>query len=360
MKHTFLRKGSFLLAVIMVLSAVIMMGGCANKNEYKSFDYFVMDTYVTIRLANAGDEGVLTDEYLKEVADNCAAILAEVDGLISCHNEASDISALNSNISVMVGADESLIALLKTADKVTRLTDRAFDYTLGSLTELWNVKGGGPVPAESDISYALAHTGADKFKFKGTTIEKLDKNVKIDLGGIGKGHATQLILEYLATTDVKYGIVSLDGNIGVYGTESRGETYKIGISDPDGNGVIGHFYLSSGFISVSGDNASFFEADGVRYHHILDAKTGYPADSGIRSVAVYSTNGATADALSTALYVMGVDKTMELYANGEFTFEAVFVTDDGRVITTPGLDNDTFKMTSVKYKHETAELSTKD
>ncbi|MBE6617039.1 MAG: FAD:protein FMN transferase [Ruminococcaceae bacterium] len=360
MKHTFLRKGSLVLALVMVLSAMLSFVGCASKDEYKDFDYFVMDTYVTIRLANAGDDGKLTDEYLAEVADNCAAILAEVDGVISAHNDASDISAFNSDVSVMVGADESLLPLLKTADKITRLTDRAFDYTLGALIELWNVNGGGPVPSESDISYALSHTGADKLKFKGNTIEKIDKNLKIDLGGIGKGHATQLILEYLATTDVKYGIVSLGGNIGVYGAKPDGQTYKIGIRDPEGSGVIGHLYLTSGFVSVSGDYERFFEVDGVRYHHILDAKTGYPADSGIRSVAVYSTNGATADALSTALFVMGVERTMELYESGEITFEAVFVTDDGKVITTPGLSDDVFKMSSVKYKHETAELSTKD
>ena len=360
MKHTFLRKGSFVLAIIMVLSAVLTFGGCAAKTEYKDFDYFVMDTYVTIRLANEGDDGKLTDAYLKEVADNCAAILAEVDGVISCHNDASDISAFNSDISVLMGADESLLSLLKTADKITSLTSRAFDYTLGVLTELWNVNGGGPVPSESDISYALSHTGADKLKFKGDAIEKIDKNLKIDLGGIGKGHATQLILEYLATTDVKCGIVSLGGNIGVYGAKPNGQTYKIGISDPDGSGMIGHLYLTSGFVSVSSDSERFFETDGVRYHHILDPKTGYPADSGIRSVAVYSTNGATADALSTALFVMGVEETMKLYESGEITFEAVFVTDDGKVITTPGLGSDTFVMASIKYKHEIAESTAKE
>lgn len=360
MKHTFLRKGSFVLALLLLFSSVIMLGGCGKKDEYKDFDYFVMDTYVTIRLAKDGDDGKLSDEYLAEVADKCAAILAEVDGVISSYNEASDISALNSDINIMVGADMSLMPLLQIADKITRLTDRAFDYTLGTLTNLWNVNGGGPVPSESDISYALAHTGADKFKFKGNSIEKIDKNAKIDLGGIGKGHATQLILEYLATTDVKYGIVSLGGNIGVYGAKPGNNTYKIGIRDPESDsGVIGHLYLTSGFVSVSGDYERFFEIDGVRYHHILDAATGYPANSGVKSVAVYSTNGATADALSTALFVMGVDEAMNLYESGELTFEAVFVTDDGRVITTPGLDG-TFKMASIKYKYENAKITTKD
>ncbi len=354
MKHSFTRKLSFVLAIVTVLSSCMMLfSGCGRKNEYKDFDYFVMDTYVTIRLATKGENGKLSDEYLREVADGCADILSELDGILSCHNEASQVYALNSNISMMLQADATLISALQAADRISKITNGAYDYALGTLTELWNVTDGGPVPSSADINYAAIHSGSDKFKISGSTIEKLDKMAKIDLGGIGKGYAAQEILKYLETTDVKYGIISLGGNVGVYGEKPKSETYKIGIRDPESaDKVIGYMYLTSGFVSVSGDYERYFEEDGVRYHHIIDKTTGYPADSGIRSVAVHTTNGASADALSTALFVMGVEGALELYNDGEIKFEAVFVTDDGRVITTPGLDEKTFQLTSSSYKLE--------
>lgn len=356
MKNSFIRKLSFVLAVITVISAcMISFSGCGKKNEYKDFDYFVMDTYVTIRLAVQGTDGKLTDEYLNEVADNCASILTELDGILSCHNEASQVYALNSNINMMLQASDTLISVLQAAEKITTLTDGAYDYALGTLTELWNVSDGGPVPSPSDINYATIHSGADKFKISGNTIEKLDGMAKIDLGGIGKGYAAQEILKYLETTDVEYGIISIGGNVGVYGEKPKDETYKIGIRDPQSaDKVIGYMYVSSGFVSVSGDYERFFEEDGVRYHHIISGESGYPVESGLHSVAVHTANGASADALSTALFVMGAEASMELYRSGEIEFEAVFITDDGRVITTPGLDSKAFQLTSVGYKLEKA------
>ena len=233
--------------------------------------------------------------------------------------------------------------------RLSSLTGGAFDYTLGNLTELWNITGGGPrgdstPPAQHEIDAALSHCGRDKIKITGDRISKLDVNVKIDFGGIGKGMAAQQLLEYLSTTDVEYGLVSIGGNIGVFGEKPEYGNYKIGIRDPiDTSGVIGYCYIGSGFVSVSGDYERYFESDGVRYHHILDPKTGYPAESGVHSVAVIASNGAAADALSTALFVMGVDKSLEFYSEGSLSFEAIFVTDSGEIVTTPGISEDMFE-----------------
>ena len=114
--------------------------------------------------------------------------------------------------------------------------------------------------------------------------------------------------------------------------------------------IVGYLYIPSGFVSVSGDYERFFRQDGVVYHHILDPETGWPADTGISSVAVHTTNGASADALSTALFVMGLEEGMALYESGKIQFEAVFITADNRIIVTPGLLEDgRFEMTSKEY-----------
>ena len=344
---------SLILIAATVICAAASMWSCSKKSEYKDYSYFVMDTVVTFRLSTEGKDGPLSDEYLDKVAEECAEILTKIDGLISMHNENSDVYALNSAISMMVGANEELVSLLKTAEWVSEITDGAFDYTLGALTELWNINGGGPKPSPSDITYARTHTGTDKFRINGTTIAKTDQIAKIDLGGIGKGYATQAILQHLSSTDVLCAVISVGGNIGVYGEKPDHTLYRVGLRDPlDESGVAGYLILESGFVSVSGDYERYIESDGVRYHHIIDSQTGYPASSGLHSVAVTSYNGAITDALSTALFVMGTEKAMELYKSRTVDFEAVFITVDGEILLTPGLADGLFEKASSGYRLE--------
>lgn len=326
--------------VLAVLCLSSVLSSCSNDGgEYAEYFYFIMDTYVTIKLARETENGSLSEEYLDDVAQSCSDILVNIDESISAHNENSDVYRLNSDHDYILSADDSVTSLLETAEKVASLTDGAYDYTLGTLTELWDVTENTAPPSEVKVNEALAHCGRDKIKLSGSRISKLDVGVKVDFGGIGKGMAAQQLLEYLDTTDVEYGLVSVGGNIGVFGKKSDGEDYKIGIRNPrKTDDVIGYCYIASGFVSVSGDYERYFEYDGKRYHHIIDPKTGYPAESGVASVAVISPNGAAADALSTALFVMGVDKSMELYENESIAFEAIFVTTDGEIITTPGLE----------------------
>lgn len=351
MKHPIRRCLTFLLSLLLLALTMTTVGCSSSVEEYRDFTYFAMDTYVTLRLARKDANGKpLSDEYLAVTAAQCSAILDGIEGVISAHDPKSDLYALNSGISKMLRADERLVSMLDIADKIANLTDGAYDYTLGTLTELWNVAGGGPVPTEKEIEKALSHTGRDKVTIDGSTITKIDKESKIDFGGIGKGAAAQAVLEYLNTTDVPYGIVSIGGNIGVYGKKPEYSNYKIGIRDPDTTDtVLGYYYLPSGFLSVSGDYERFFEENGVRYHHILDGKTGAPADSGLRCVAVHSANGSAADALSTALFVMGVEESLALYEEGKLSFEAIFVTDMGEIITTPGITADHLEITADGY-----------
>lgn len=338
MRVSGLKKLVSVFLAVLCLSSVL--SSCSNDSgEYAEYFYFIMDTYVTIKLARENEGGSLSEEYLDDVAQSCSEILVNIDESISAHNENSDVYRLNSDHDYILSADESVTSLLETAEKVASLTDGAYDYTLGTLTELWNVTENTVPPSEVKVNEALSHCGRDKIKLSGSRISKLDVGVKIDFGGIGKGMAAQQLLEYLDTTEVEYGLVSVGGNIGVFGKKSDGDDYKIGIRNPrETDDVIGYCYISSGFVSVSGDYERYFEYNGKRYHHIINPTTGYPAESGVASVAVISPNGAAADALSTALFVMGVEKSMELYESESIAFEAIFVTTDGEVVTTPGLE----------------------
>ena len=340
------RKSAVFLAVLFLLSLLLSSCGEADfTGTYADSRFFAMDTVVTVRLSQDGNSADL----LKDAAARCEDRLRELDRLYSVHDEESPLYHLNHSADPLTNADSRLVSLLHTADALSRFTNGAFDDTLGALSKLWNIPGGGPVPSGDAIRETLAHTGAACFTVTDDGVVRNDPCAMLDLGGIAKGAATEELVSLLRDCGIGHGLVSVGGNIGVFGEKETGDPFKIGVRDPDDpDGVIGYLYLTSGFVSVSGDYERYFEQDGVRYHHILDSRTGYPADSGLRSAAVFSENGAEADALSTALFVLGYDGAMERYADGGYPFEAVFILDNHHVRVTPGLA-DLFELTADGY-----------
>lgn len=313
--------------IALIFPVLLLFSGCSGTvGEYRDSTFFAMDTYITVRLATAG----VTEEQLGEAAAECERIVRELESVLSAHDPESELYALNHSNTEFTEISDVLEDVLATVYGIHGITGGAYDCTLGGLAELWNITGGGPVPAKEDIDAVLAHTGYDKITLdeRRNTVMRPDTDVQIDLGGIGKGAAADRLIRYLEETDIPYGFVSVGGTIGVFGDKPDGTPYKIGIRDPDDpNAVVGYLLIDEGFVAVSGDYERYFDEDGVRYHHIFDPSTGYPADSGLRSAAVYALNGAEADALSTALFVMGTDAALELYEN-HGGFEAVLVSDD--------------------------------
>lgn len=342
-------KRKRILPCFLFLFLFISLTGCSSgeNSVYRDTVFLGMDTYITLRLPNDG----IPDTRMESIAADCRDIVSELEGKLSCHDPKSEVSALNSDVQLLFDADETFLAVWQTATQIAEKTGGAYDPTLGALTELWNINGGGPVPPTAAVAESLRHVGMEHFSIDGTTVTKNDPLAKLDLGGIAKGYALQSILSYLHTTEIPYGIVSMGGNIGVYGDKPDGTAYKIGIKDPkDTSSVLGYLSIRNGFVSVSGSYERYFVENGCVYHHIIDPETGYPAESGLQSVVVYTQNGAAADALSTALFVMGAEEGMAFYDTGKVSFEAIFVSNENEVTLTKGLsDSGTFLLTADSY-----------
>lgn len=350
-----------IIAIILSLVLSVSFFSCSGdkSTDLTTRDYIAMDTIFSIRVGNIPDNTGSAAIDTKSVLDGCEKLTEEIELVLSATMPESEVYSFNSGVNALFDADPILTEVMETAFRISEITDSAYDPTIGALTSLWNVKGGGPVPTENEIGTALAASGAKYIEIKDNSIYKSNPAVKLDFGGIGKGYATQRLAEYLFEEGIPYGIISAGRNVGVFGEKPDGSPFKIGIADPrNTEGVVGYLYTESGFISVAGDYEQYFEADGVRYHHIMDPATGYPSDSGLSSVAVISQNGTAADALSTALMVMGYDKGIEFYRSDEMPFEAVFIFSNGAVKLTDGLSDGRFEFSKTYDPDATVILTT--
>lgn len=322
--RTFILKAG--LTIIVLLSA--LMTACGGET-YTEKNLFYMDTVINIRIPETQSSELVIaecEELIKDIEKDLSKTLAD-----------SEVSAFNSSSSGIALSD-STAQLVSLSLDVSRNTGGAFDITCASLSDLWDIKNESPeIPDAALIDGALEITGYEKLSLEGNLLSKADEAVAIDLGGIGKGYALGVVCEHLADIGVTHGTVSFGGNVGLIGEKPDGTEWKVGVKDPfNTENIIGTLTLEGGYVAVSGDYERYFELDGVRYHHILDPHTGYPASSGVHSVAVVCDDPALGDALSTALFVMGYEKSVGLYESCVYTFEAVFVTDEG-VKTTEGI-----------------------
>lgn len=330
MKKSVLR----VLCLLLCLAFVMPFASC-QKDEKQEKNFFLMDTPITVTL--------YTDKKTAEPIFNaCRNLLRELDALWSRTQTDSDVGCFNASNGAH-DLDPRTAALIAQAMDVATKTSGAFDITVAPLVNLWQAsEERETLPTNAELQNALSLVGTDRICLIDHTLTKTDKDVQIDLGGIGKGAAISALISYLESCDgVRGGLVSFGSNVAVFGTKPDEKPYRIAIKNPKTEGgYAGVLNLKAGqILSVSGDYERYYTVNGESYHHILDPETGYPAQSGLCSVAVICSDGALADALSTALFVMGEENARAFYESQVYDFEAVFIDQSGKVTTTAGLAN---------------------
>lgn len=316
MKFQHTAAAAFLLALLLC--------GCAAKQAKAEF--YAMDTVMQITAYGAGAQ---------EAVQAAQAEVYRLDALLSCRSESTELARCNAGQSKLSAETARLV---ESALVLAAQTDGAYDPTLGVLTAAWGFDSGTyRVPDEAERAEALTHCGTEKVTIKGNDVYLTD-GVQLDLGGIGKGYAASRVRKIMEESGVSSAIVSLGGNVCAIGAKPDGSDWQIGLQDP--RNTAQYFAVVSvrdTSVVTSGGYQRYFEQNGVRYHHILDAATGAPAESGLLSVSVVCADDTMADALSTALYVMGLERGMEFWRFGGAEFEAVWMTDSGAVWITSGL-----------------------
>ena len=318
---------------------IISYTGCGNKTEPVSKDSYYMDTVCTITIYDMEN---MSDENALGVIDEAFSLCADYEDMISVTRENSDIYKINHAGGKPVECDPHTIAVVKMGIEAGERSGGAFDITIGKVTDLWDFQGENPsVPDKEKIEESLKDVNFRQIKINGNTITMEDPEGEINLGGIGKGYIADRAADLLKEKGVTSAIVNFGGNIVVVG-DKMGEPFKIGVELPysDRSEIAGYVEASDATLVTSGIYERYFEEDGVKYHHILDVETGYPADTDVVSVTIIAPFGysGVSDGLSTTCLLLGSEKGMELIENFEGV-EAVFQTKDGKLLKTKGVDN---------------------
>ena len=314
--------------------ALSLLVGCAPAPAQAApmweSTFFAMDTVMNVRIYAGGSEALLP------AAEDR---VRELEALLSVTDPDSEIYALNRDGSAALSGDAA--GLLAGALELCGRTGGALDVTIYPVLRAWGFTTGEyAVPDGKTVGELLARVDYTQVALDETAgTVSLPAGVEIDLGSVAKGYAGDVLTGLLKVHGVESALLDLGGNIQAVGARPDGTPWRIGIRDPEGDGNIGVVTVIGRAVVTSGGYERYFEEDGVRYWHILDPETGAPARSGLASVTVIGDSGLLCDALSTALFVMGLDRALEHW-RAHRDFEAVFVGEDGSVTVTAGLEND--------------------
>ena len=327
-------SNSVAILLILMLLMLIYVGYRAVAARYSGVSEisYAMGTVFEIKVNGKNSSG-----HVKAALDK----VREISEQINYYRDNSEISAINNMAGISaVAVSHDTFDIIDKALRVCRQTGGAFDITIGPLVDIWNFnsKNHPDIPAGNELIYAqhLVNYGNVLINPQNETVKLLYPGMKIDLGAAGKGYAISKARSILVERGVKSAIISAGSSIAVIG-DNKGRPWRIGIKDPrHPDETVGVVALNGGqAVSTSGDYERYFEIGGKRFHHILNPNTGMPADE-CRSVTIISDDASQTDMLSTAVFVMGPKRGLDL-VNSFKNVYTVIIDRQGSVITSPGL-----------------------
>ncbi|AZR72602.1 hypothetical protein BBF96_03890 [Anoxybacter fermentans] len=335
------------IAVIFILIFSLILAGCGKKSsEYElsvTRTSFIMGTLVTVKVYGP-DRAKIADEVLAE--------LKRIEELMSINITESEVNEINSNAGVKpVKVSEDTFKVIKLAKEYAEMTNGLFDPSVGPLVQLWGIgTRHKKVPTKEELAEVLPLINYKNIILdeKNQTVYLSRPGMMIDVGGIAKGYAADLAIDIFKKHKVKSGYVNIGGNVMVYGKKPDKSLWRIGIQDPRAprDDLMAVISLENQAVVTSGDYERYFIENGIRYHHILNPKTGYPARTGLISATVIGDSSFHADALSTSVFLLGPEKGMALAK--KMGYEVMVITDDKKVLMSEGIE-DKMKIINEEY-----------
>ncbi|NLJ98668.1 MAG: FAD:protein FMN transferase [Tissierellia bacterium] len=329
---------AFVLAII-ILS--IFISGCESNNnkEPLSKTEFLMDTVINLKIYDKQD---------KKALDEAIDRLKEIESRMSSHIESSDVRQINDNAGIKpVKVHDDVYHVIEQAKHFAEISHGAYEPTIGPLVDLWNITGidekeRDSIPTEEEIKEKLELVDYNDLEImEDNKIYLNRKGMKLDLGGIAKGYAADEVKRIFKEHGINSAIIDLGGNVYALGNKANDESWRIGIQDPfdiTGN-YLGILNVKDKSIVTSGDYERYFKYKGKKYHHIIDSKTGYPSENEVAGISIISDKSIDGDALSTALFVLGIEDGIQLLNQLE-NVEGIFIDKKEEVIIPKILEKD--------------------
>ena len=318
---------------------IFFISGCGKKEHSKV--EFLMDTVVEIKVHHKRKAEV------EEAINSSMEEMRRVEQKMSCFFPGSEVSRINKEAFLgrrktsllaedWIPVSDELFSLLEESVLLSKLTKGCFDITISPLWKIWKFKGEDlEVPSKGEIERVLKLVAYKNMILQNRKISFAKKGMGIDLGGIAKGYAVDAAVRVLKKKNIKSAMVNAGGDMYVLGRK-QGKPWRIGIRHPRREGeILGTIEVEDKAIVTSGDYERFFFSGGKRYHHIINPKTGYPADE-CQSVTIVAKETTFADGLATGIFVLGPKEGMALIENLEGV-EGVIVNKEGDVSASSGL-----------------------
>ena len=336
--------------IIIALVATLFLGFRFMSRDSKSDEdmvtktNYIMGTVMNISIYDKVDEKIFEDSF---------DIIRNIEKKMSLNIDDSEINNLNNKgFNNFVEVSDQTLFVLEKSIEYSKLSNGYFDVTVGPLVELWGIGSDrARIPNSDEIKDSISKIDYQSVQIDGNNVKLNKDNMVIDLGGIAKGYAADEVANFLKSKGVNRAIIDLGGNIYTVGSKEKNTPWTVGVQDPfnekrgDFIGVVKAIDKS---VVTSGVYERYLEQDGKKYHHILDPFTGYPVDNELMSVTIISDNSIDGDALSTAVFALGVQKGYELVKSIEGV-EAIFITKDKDVYLTPYV-KDSFEINSKDFK----------
>lgn len=327
-------KKRILCALLSLILCACALAGCSREPVESTT--FAMDTVMNFTLYGGWDR-----EKTKETRDWMLSRLAYIDGLFSATKENSDIAQANRAAGQPVELNNPTAELLSQALELCAATDGALDITAYPAVKAWGfTREEHRVPSEEELAELTAKIDYSAVKLEGNTVI-LPEGVEIDLGAVAKGFAGDETAATARDSGISSALLDLgQSTIMAVGSKPEGKPWRIGVVDPaQPENYFAVVELQDMAMGTSGGYQRYFEQDGITYWHILDPDTAAPARSGLASVTVVSPSALTCDGLSTALFVMGLEKGTQFWRDHpELEFDVIFVAEDGGIYRTAGLE----------------------
>lgn len=336
-------KNKKYIKLLLCLLTFLILSGCAkeevepeiSKEPIKQTE-MLMGTVISITLYDYKDESSAT-----EILNKSFEKVSELEKTLSINESGTEVDKINEMAGKeAVKVSDDTFNVIKSGLEFSELLKGKFDITIGPLVKLWNIPEATDIPTQEEINSVLPLININDIVLNEAdkTVFLTKPNMVIDLGGIAKGYAADVLSEILTNEGINSAIIDLGGNIYAHGIKPSGDSWKIGIQNPfsDRGEIVGVISVESKSIVTSGIYERYIEKDGVKYHHILNPETGFPYENDIAGITIVSDSSCTGDALSTSVFALGIEEGLK-FVEGLDNVDAIFVTKDNKIYLTSGI-----------------------